>query len=112
MIFSVGKWYDIYKSTDFCGHSSQSERNEMKIQETWSIPPERIRKFPQSQEGFQQSGLNGFLFGQCEIELTILLDGRMGSICIPRTQVVFEGEKEETEVIHRRFVLRFLSAGG
>ena len=84
----------------------------MKIQETWSIPPERIREFLQSQEGMQQCDLNGFRFGQCEIELTILPEGRMGSIRIPRTQVVFEGEKEETERIHRRFVLRFLSAGG
>ena len=84
----------------------------MIIQETWSISPERIREFLESQEGIQQCGLNGFLFGQCKIEVTILPDGRMGSICIPRTQVVFEGEKEETEVIHGRFVLRFLSAGG
>ena len=84
----------------------------MKIQEIWSIPVARIREFLQMQDGVRQAEENCFLFGQCRIMLTTLPDGRMGSIRIPKTQVEFEGQEEDTEAFHKRFVLQFLSAGG
>ena len=86
--------------------------NKMKIQETWSVPPERIREFLLSHKGVQQDSQNCFLFGQCSVELVVLPESRIASVRIPRKHVVFEGEEKETETLHRRFVLQFLSAGG
>jgi hypothetical protein len=36
----------------------------------------------------------------------------MGKWEIPRTQVIIEGTEDDVQIIHRRFFLRFLSAGG
>ena len=39
-------------------------------------------------------------------------ENAMGKWLLPRTLVIFEGEDDEVLGIHRRFFLRFLSAGG
>ena len=84
----------------------------MEIREIWAIPRERIERFFQSQNDVRPSGEGGFFFGQCEIRITSMPDREIGRLRFPRTQMEFEGPEADTEKIHRRFVLQFISAGG
>lgn len=84
----------------------------MQIREIWAIPGERILRFLQSQNDVRPNGDGGFFFGGCEIRMTVLPEREIGRLRFPQTQMVFEGPEADTEEIHRRFVLQFISAGG
>ena len=83
----------------------------MVIREIWAIRRERIERFFQSQKDVRLNG-GGFACGQCEIRITPLPEREIGRLRFPQTQMEFEGPKADTEKIHRRFVLQFISAGG
>ena len=84
----------------------------MQIREIWAIPRERIERFFLSQNDVLPNGDGGFSFGGCEIRLIVLPERELGRLRFPQTQMSFEGPKADTEDIHRRFVLQFISAGG
>ena len=84
----------------------------MQITETWSISHERITAFFSGQEDLRAEGEGCFSFGRCEIRLTPLPLRRVGRFCFPQTRVEFDGPEKESDAIHRRFVLQFISAGG
>ena len=83
----------------------------MQISEIWSITAERIRDFFLTQNDVRRNE-DGFSYGQCEIRLSPLPPRRVGRFRFPQTRVEFEGPEPDTEEIHRRFVLQFISAGG
>ena len=84
----------------------------MQISEIWSITAERIRDFFLTQNDVRRNEDDGFSYGQCEIRLSPLPPRRVGRFLYPQTRVEFTGSDEDTEAIHRRFVLQFISAGG
>ena len=83
----------------------------MQVLETWSISHERITAFFLAQEDVCPEGDNCYSFGSCEIRLTVLPERMLGGFRFPQTQVAFSGPEAETEAIHRRFMLQFISAG-
>lgn len=84
----------------------------MHICEIWSISDERIRGFFSRQSDVRPNEDGGFTCGRCEIRLTPLPPRPVGRFRFPQTEVSFEGPDADTEAIHRRFVLQFISAGG
>ena len=84
----------------------------MEIREIWAIPLDRIERFFQSQNDVRPNGNGDFSFGQCEIRITSMPEREIGRLRFPQTQMEFEGPDADTERIHRRFVLQFISAGG
>ncbi len=84
----------------------------MQIQEVWSISSERIRAFFLAQNDVCRKGNDRFSCGQCGIDITPLPFRKVGGFRFPQTRVEFDGPEPDTEEIHRRFVLQFISAGG
>lgn len=84
----------------------------MRIQEIWAIPRERIEGFFRAQSDIRQDGDGVFSFGRCEIRATALPERQIGRLRFPQTQMEFAGPDADTQEIHRRFVLQFISAGG
>ncbi len=84
----------------------------MQIAETWSISCEKIAAFFSRQADVRSNENGSFSFGQCEIRLTPLPFRQTGRLRLPQTGVAFDGAEADTEAIHHRFVLQFLSAGG
>ncbi|MCR5087900.1 MAG: hypothetical protein K6C08_00120 [Oscillospiraceae bacterium] len=83
----------------------------MQIRETWSVSTERITAYFRTQDDIRQEGEGLFRCGDCEIRMTALPERRIGPASLPRTELVFSGPEAEKEALHRRFFLRFISAG-
>lgn len=83
----------------------------MRKTEIWSVELHRIADFFQDQADGRQTE-SGFVFDDCRITLTELAERRVAGMRLPRTQITFEGEEASVSAIYRRFLLRFLSAGG
>ena len=83
----------------------------MVLEENWGVPIGRIREFFSVQPDVTREG-EDFVFGGCRIILTPISGHFLGPWEMPRTQVRMEGSQEDVRTIHRRFYLRFLSAGG
>lgn len=79
--------------------------------ENWAIDAIRVRAFFREQADVYEAD-GRFIFGNCSITLIPCSSAAMGKWEIPRTRLIFEGEDGDVEAIHRRFFLRFLSAGG
>ena len=79
--------------------------------ETWAISYGRIADFLCSQ-GAEHTEPSRFLFDRVEVRVTSLPPRRIGALSFPCTLMEFAGEDCETEKLHRRFVLQFISAGG
>lgn len=84
----------------------------MRICEIWGIAPERIREYLLEEEKLYMKEPDRYSNGAVTISLNNLPPRVLGSFAFPQTQLVFEGGDEETERLHHRFVLRFISAGG
>ena len=83
----------------------------MVIDENWGVSIQRVREFFEAQpDVVPQDGC--FSFGRCHITLTPVSGMLLGKWEMPRTRLQMEGPEEDVQVIHRRFYLRFLSAGG
>lgn len=80
--------------------------------ENWGLSLQRIEDYLNAQEDVERLAPLRYRFGTAELLLTSLPPGSMGPFPIERTLVEFRGEGKDTEEIHRRFTLRFLSAGG
>lgn len=83
----------------------------MILNENWGIPLARVREFFSSQPDVTEDG-EFFRFQDCRITLTPITGHFLGPWEMPRTQVRMEGDDNGVQTIHRRFYLRFLSAGG
>ena len=83
----------------------------MRREENWAVETDRIRAFFREQADVQERD-GVFIFGHCTVTLLPRQGNAMGKWQLPRTQIVFEGEDDDVQTIHRRFFLRFLSAGG
>ena len=83
----------------------------MILDENWGIPLARIQAFFSAQPDVTNYG-DVFLFGNCRITLTTLPGHFLGPWEMPLTRVKMEGPDQDVQTIHRRFYLRFLSAGG
>ena len=82
----------------------------MLLDENWAISTERIREFFRSQRDVTESeGI--FFYKSCRITLTPL-PPQTGIFAVSRTEILMDGPDEEVREIHKRFFLRFLSAGG
>ena len=83
----------------------------MEYREEWAFSRERIERFFREQSDVEEIS-GGFVFGGCRIRLTGLPQRTLGPVRIPYTYVEMVGDEDDTEQIHRRFFLRFISAGG
>ena len=83
----------------------------MRKEENWAIEESRIRDFFSAQPDVSETE-EGFVFGQCRIQLIPVSSQFFGKWPQQRTIVIMEGPEEDTSQIHQRFFLRFLSAGG
>lgn len=83
----------------------------MVLDENWGIPMDRIAGFFSGEPEVTAQG-DAFLFGGCRITLTPLPGHHLGPWEMPLTRVLMEGPEADVQTIHRRFYLRFLSAGG
>jgi hypothetical protein len=83
----------------------------MRRDENWAIDISRIRAFFREQTDVYEENGN-FCFGNCSIILIPQIGSAMDKWVLPRTRIIFEGEDDAVAAIHRRFFLRFLSAGG
>ena len=83
----------------------------MRKEENWAVDTNRICAFFREQADVREE--NGiFTFGSCFITLIPQSGDAMNKWAIPRTVLIFEGNEDDVQAIHRRFFLRFLSAGG
>jgi len=83
----------------------------MRREENWAVEIDRIRTFFREQTDVDEKD-GCFIFGNCRITLIPQDGSAMDKWFLPRTQVIFEGGEDAVAAIHRRFFLRFLSAGG
>ena len=84
---------------------------DMIIEENWAVSIERVQQFFTQQPDILQTP-EGFEYADCRITLTGTQSTILGHWNMPRTWVRMEGSDEDVRAIHRRFYLRFLSAGG
>ena len=83
----------------------------MEYNETWGIEYSRVTAFFDAQTDVLPTAEGRYRYGDAEIVLTRLPDKQMGSLHFARTELTIRGETDADD-IHRRFFLRFLSAGG
>lgn len=83
----------------------------MEYHENWAVSLDRIERFFREQPDVD-AGAEGFSFGDCRIRLTELPSRPLGPVMVPYTLVEMTGSDSDTEKIHKRFFLRFISAGG
>ena len=83
----------------------------MDYDEVWGIDYSRVRDFFDAQTDVVGTSEGGYCFGGAEITVTRLPDKAMGSLHFARTKVTICG-KADADEIHKRFFMRFLSAGG
>ena len=84
----------------------------MRICEIWGITPERIREYLLEEEKLYMTESGRYTNGSVTVSLNAMPPRVLGAFAFPQTQLVFEGGDSEAESFHRRFVLRFISAGG
>ena len=90
----------------------QSERvRKMKYDEIWGIAFKRVSEFFSLQSDVEKVNDAVFRYASASVELEALPDKHMGSMIIAQTRVKIDGGADADE-IHRRFYMRFLSAGG
>ena len=83
----------------------------MDYNETWGIEYSRAAAFFDGQTDVLCEAEGRYRYGEAEITLTRLPDKQLGSLHFARTELAIRGGADADEV-HRRFYLRFLSAGG
>ena len=83
----------------------------MIIEENWAVDPRRVREFFAEQPDAVEMP-KGFSVGDCTVTIAEAEGSLLGKWAIQRTCIRFEGEETEVKELHRRFFLRFLSAGG
>ena len=80
-------------------------------EENWAVPVGRIRKFFRTQPDVTEWD-GAFYWHSCRVCVGAAEHTPLGSLQIPRTLIEMTGEEADVDALHRRFFLRFLSAGG
>ena len=83
----------------------------MNYDEIWGIAFPRVSEFFSAQSDVEKVNEGAFRYGEAAVMLDALPDKHMGSMIIAQTRVRIDGGTDADE-IHRRFYMRFLSAGG
>ena len=83
----------------------------MIIEENWAIEPARVKAFFAEQPDAVEVP-DGFCVNGCHVTLEEAEGSLLDKWAVRRTCVRFEGEEAAVKEVHRRFFLRFLSAGG
>ena len=83
----------------------------MNYSELWGIPFSRISEYFSAQNDVETISDRAFRYKDADIELEKLPDKHLGSMIIAQTRVNITGGAEADD-IHKRFYMRFLSAGG
>ena len=83
----------------------------MIIEENWAVDPDRVREFFSAQSDAAEIP-GGFAFCGCSVTLREAEGSLLGKWTMQRTIIRIEGEETAVKEVHRRFFLRFLSAGG
>ena len=84
----------------------------MKKEEIWGVSIQRVREFFLAQPDVSEVSANSYTFQSVRITLEELEPANNGIFSARRTRLVMEGPEEEVKIIHHRFFLQFLSAGG
>ena len=84
----------------------------MKKEEIWGVAIDRARSFFCSQPDVSEAAWDAYTFRAVCITLDDLEPANNGIFSARRTRLVMEGPEEEVKVIHHRFFIQFLSAGG
>ena len=80
--------------------------------EDWGISAPRALEYVESLKEITKHDDGSYAFGGCRITITALPDKKMGSLSFQRIHLDIQGPDAEAEDFHRRFTMRFLSAGG
>lgn len=83
---------------------------EKQINENWALSQRRIKEFFLAQKDVQPHD-DDFTYKSCIVSFEPC-PAEDKPFAPERTRISFSGEAADVEEIHRRFFLRFLSAGG
>lgn len=81
----------------------------MEYNEIWAVSTGQAEEFFQQNPAVQYDGSNYF-YKNCIITIEKLPEREI--LKIPQTRIVMSGQDSDTEEIHKKFFLHFLSAGG
>lgn len=84
----------------------------MHIDENWAVSLDRVQQFFAEQSDVILDSENRYLYADCIISLQTVSPQSGLPFVIPRTRILIDGNEADVKTIHRRFFLRFLSAGG
>lgn len=71
-----------------------------KYDEVWALETERVKAFfDESRSGHK-----------CDVDVIAMPDRSIGPISVPQTRIIINGEGADE--LHRRFCLKFMTAGG
>lgn len=82
------------------------------IDELWTVSIDEAKAFIEQQPGIIKKACAVYLYGGCRIELYEAEDHILGGMHFPRVCLKLSGDEKDADEFHRRFVLRFMSAGG
>lgn len=82
------------------------------IREEWALPLARVETFLLAQNDARSLGQDRFRFRGCVLGLRSLPERCIGSLSLPHLSLEYSGKAEDIAALRRRFLLRFLSAGG
>lgn len=83
----------------------------MNYDEIWGIAFPRVSEYFSAQDDVEKTDDGSFRYGTAVVEPEALPDKHMGSMVIAQTRVRITGGADADD-LHRRFYMRFLSAGG
>ena len=83
----------------------------MNYDEIWGIEVSRVRDFFEQQSDVSYVSEDKFAFRGARISIEALEDRHLGSLHFARTHIKITGGADSEE-IHRRIYIRFMSAGG
>lgn len=82
------------------------------VDELWTVSIDEAKAFIEQQGGIIKTAYAVYLYGGCRIELYEAEDHILGGMHFPRVRIKLSGDEADAGEFHRRFVLRFMSAGG
>ena len=84
----------------------------MTKEEIWSVSIDRVRSFFRSQADVTEESADRYTFREVRITLEELEPPDTGFWSARRIRLRMEGPEADLKVIHHRYFLQFLSAGG
>ena len=82
------------------------------IDELWTVSIDEAKAFTEQQPGITKKADAVYSYGGCTVELREAEDHVLGGMSFPRVRLKLSGDEADVSEFRRRFVLRFMSAGG